>query len=288
MPKLYVGVNNIARRTKRAYIGVNNIARRIKKIYVGDANNKARLTYVCYPITITLKGGYQDTINFTYNGQRHSVYFGNQTQKSYTFDLVGVNDVITFESVLTGFTRSQVVTPNTTEIYVRPRRSACWYGYTDSSITVYLDERNMDSYALDRYDSTPSLYGSVLMGVYLGTPYGSDPDYRKPGYVCASIEHSSSYDFLYCHYSIGNVEKDNMSVQVGNGSTPYASYDDPGSNLSQQMWQHSVDSSDLNKMWKVVAGYQGNGSYNQISLQGGTPNGWYGVGTVILHGFGED
>lgn len=44
----YFGVNNVARKTKKAYIGIDGIARKIKKAYIG-VDNKARLFYSSLP-----------------------------------------------------------------------------------------------------------------------------------------------------------------------------------------------------------------------------------------------
>lgn len=44
MGNIYFGVNNVARKVKKAYFGVNNVARKIKKVYIG-INNVARLVW---------------------------------------------------------------------------------------------------------------------------------------------------------------------------------------------------------------------------------------------------
>lgn len=46
---LYIGLNNVARKSMKGYIGVSNIARRIKKIYTGDANGKAKPVFAGTP-----------------------------------------------------------------------------------------------------------------------------------------------------------------------------------------------------------------------------------------------
>ena len=43
--QMYLGVGNVAHKSKKVYFGVNNIARKVKKMYIGDENNKARLFF---------------------------------------------------------------------------------------------------------------------------------------------------------------------------------------------------------------------------------------------------
>ncbi len=45
MGNIYIGNNNIARKSNKIYVGVNGVARRVQKIYIGDANGIAREVY---------------------------------------------------------------------------------------------------------------------------------------------------------------------------------------------------------------------------------------------------
>ena len=51
--RVYIGVNDKARRVKRVYLGINNIARKVKKIYIG-VGNVARLCYTAF-VNVTYK-----------------------------------------------------------------------------------------------------------------------------------------------------------------------------------------------------------------------------------------
>jgi hypothetical protein len=53
--RVYIGVNDKARRVKKIYTGINNVARKVKKIYVG-VGNIARLCYTAFVnVTYTSK-----------------------------------------------------------------------------------------------------------------------------------------------------------------------------------------------------------------------------------------
>lgn len=55
MAKIYIGVDNVARRLKRAYIGVDNVARLVKKVYIG-VNDVAQLVAEYKSITLSFNG----------------------------------------------------------------------------------------------------------------------------------------------------------------------------------------------------------------------------------------
>lgn len=62
--RIYLGIDNKARRSKKGYIGIDNIARKIKKGYIG-INNKATLFYQLIEIPINTQYVFTEDGTFT-------------------------------------------------------------------------------------------------------------------------------------------------------------------------------------------------------------------------------
>lgn len=73
---IYIGVNSLARKVKKAYFGVNNVARKIKKIYIG-VGGVAKLVYGSEPSVISTSLIIGASSNDSASSYTHAAFYGD-------------------------------------------------------------------------------------------------------------------------------------------------------------------------------------------------------------------
>lgn len=156
MPKIYVGSNGIARKSKRIYVGVNGTARRCKKIYVGDSNGRARLAFCDIPTNIDLHGGKNKNGYFTYENQNYAKnYSANLT--NFIVDIKNPTETVrVYYDSLSGinYYDQEITAGRYNELFACPEYAKWWFGQSVvPSAFVY---NTYDVYA-SSYDDTFTL-----------------------------------------------------------------------------------------------------------------------------------
>ena len=232
MPKIYVGADNKARKSKRIYVGVNNVAERCKKIYVGDANNRARLAFCDLPTTILTHKSPEEVAYFDYENERHYLY----EEQRMSFDLKNVQDIIRVKHDQDypggggGQYDYNIEGGELNEVYVMPPNTYFW----DRCPSVpkqleYTTSSNNNGYVEKTNRSIVIHTGSI------NSPNPGDTFYTKLTFYCpyrglltTRVVTPSIWSGLHFFLTMGNTGSETSEEMPYNTAQYRAKYIDPG------------------------------------------------------------